>query len=142
MSAPASPARSCPSCWSSIILLSTSLTLGLVVLIGVPLLMLMIGPLFAPLQRRTAHARHLSGQLANTASDIVGGLRVLRGIGGEQVFSDKYRRQSQVLRGAGVKVARLQSVLDAMQILLPGIFVVFVVWLGARYAATGSDLAG
>ncbi len=121
----------------SIILLSTSLTLGLVVLIGVPMLMLMIGPLLAPLQRRTAHARHLSGQLANTASDIVGGLRVLRGIGGEQVFADKYRRQSQVLRGAGVKVARLQSVLDAMQILLPGIFVVFVVWLGARYAATG-----
>lgn len=121
----------------SVILLSTSLTLGLVVLIGVPLLMLMIGPLLAPLQRRTANARHLSGQLANTASDIVGGLRVLRGIGGEQVFSDKYRRQSQVLRGAGVKVARLQSVLDAMQILLPGVFVVFVVWLGARYAATG-----
>ena len=30
------------------------------------------------------------GELSNTASDIVGGLRVLRGIGGEQVFHDRY----------------------------------------------------
>lgn len=126
----------------SIILINTSLTLGLVVLIGVPLLTLMIGPLLAPLQRRAAHQRHLTGELSNTASDIVGGLRVLRGIGGEQVFADKYRRQSQVTRHAGVEVARLQSVLDALQVLLPGIFVVFVVWLGARYAATGRITVG
>jgi ABC-type multidrug transport system fused ATPase/permease subunit len=126
----------------SIILLNTSLTLGLVVLIGVPLLMVLIGPLLAPLQRRTAQQRQLTGDLANTASDIVGGLRVLRGIGGEQVFADKYRRQSQSTRLAGVEVARLKSILDALQVLLPGVFVVFVVWLGARYAATGRISAG
>ena len=66
----------------SVILLSTSVTLGLVVLIGVPVLMLFVGPLLRPLQERSAHQRHLMGDLSNTASDIVGGLRVLRGIGG------------------------------------------------------------
>ena len=126
----------------SIILLNTSVPLGLIVLIGVPALMLMIGPLLSPLQRRTAHQRHLTGKLANTASDIVGGLRVLRGIGGEQVFADKYRQQSQTTRRAGVEVARLQSVLDALQVLLPGVFVVFVVWLGARYAVSGRITVG
>ena len=70
------------------------------------------------------------GDLSNTASDIVGGLRVLRGIGGEQVFHDRYRRESQTTRRAGVEVARLQSVLDALQVFLPGVFVVLVVWLG------------
>ena len=75
----------------AVILLQTSVTLGLVVLIGVPLLMLLIGPLLRPLQRRSAHQRHLMGELSNTATDIVGGLRVLRGIGGEQVFHDRYR---------------------------------------------------
>ena len=126
----------------SVILLQTSVTLGLVVLIGVPLLMLLIGPLLSPLQRRAAHQRQLMGELANTASDIVGGLRVLRGIGGEQVFADRYRRESQATRRAGVAVARLQSVLDALQVLLPGIFVVIVVWLGARYAVTGRITPG
>ena len=74
------------------------------------------------------------GDLSNTATDIVGGLRVLRGIGGEQVFLDRYRRESQTTRRAGVAVARLQSVLDALQVFLPGVFVVVVVWLGARSA--------
>ena len=90
----------------SVILLQTSVTLGLVVLIGVPLLMLVVGPLLGPLQRRSAHQRHLMGDLSNTASDIVGGLRVLRGIGGEQVFHDRYRRESQTTRRAGVQVAQ------------------------------------
>ncbi len=126
----------------SVILLQTSVTLGLVVLIGVPVLMLVVGPLLAPLQRRSAHQRDLTGHLSNTANDIVGGLRVLRGIGGEQVFHDRYRRESQTTRRAGVEVAKLQSVLDALQVLLPGVFVVIVVWIGARYAVSGRISAG
>jgi ABC-type multidrug transport system fused ATPase/permease subunit len=126
----------------SVILLNTSVTLGLVVLLGVPALMLLIGPILSPLQRRSAHQRHLMGELANTASDIVSGLRVLRGIGGEQVFHDRYRRESQTTRRAGVEVARLQSVLDALQVFLPGVFVVLVVWLGARSAVAGQITAG
>jgi ABC-type multidrug transport system fused ATPase/permease subunit len=126
----------------SVILISTSLTLGLVVLIGVPLLMLMVGPLLSPLQHRSARQRSLMGSLSNTASDIVGGLRVLRGIGGEQVFHDRYRRESQQTRRAGVEVAKLQSVLEAMQVFLPGVFVVVVVWLGARYAVAGQITPG
>ncbi|WP_199286689.1 ABC transporter ATP-binding protein [Nocardioides houyundeii] len=126
----------------SVILLSTSVTLGLVVLIGVPLLMLLIGPILSPLQHRSAHQRHLMGRLSNTATDIVSGLRVLRGIGGEQVFLGRYRRQSQETRRAGVEVARLQSVLEALQVFLPGFFVVLVVWLGARSAVAGEISVG
>src|SRR4051812_23846648 len=126
----------------AVILLSPSVPLGLVVLIGVPALTLLIGPLLRPLNRRTAHQRHLMGDLSNTASDIVSGLRVLRGIGGEQVFHDRYVRESQATRRAGVQVARLQSVLDALQVFLPGMFVVVVVWLGARYAAQGRITPG
>ncbi|MEI7055510.1 ABC transporter ATP-binding protein [Nocardioides sp. CCNWLW239] len=126
----------------AVVLLQTSVTLGLVVLVGVPLVVLMVGPLLSPLQKVSADQRHLMGELSNTASDIVGGLRVLRGIGGEEVFGARYRRQSQDVRHAGVRVARLQSVLDAMQILLPGLFVVAVVWLGARMAVAGEITAG
>lgn len=126
----------------AVILLQTSTTLGLVVLLGVPGLMLLIGPILSPLQRRNLHQRALMGELANTATDIVGGLRVLRGIGGEQVFLDRYRRESQRARVAGVAVGRIQSILDAMQVFLPGLFVVVVVWLGARYAVAGRITPG
>jgi ABC-type multidrug transport system fused ATPase/permease subunit len=118
----------------AVILLQTSVTLGLVVLLGVPLLLLCLGPLLNPLQKRNLEQREMMGHLANVATDIVSGLRVLRGIGGERVFSDRYRTESQKVRYAGVRVAGLQSVLDALQVFLPGVFVVVVVWLGARFA--------
>jgi ABC-type multidrug transport system fused ATPase/permease subunit len=66
----------------AVILLRTSVTLGLLVLLGVPLLLLAIGPLLKPLQRRNMAQREMMGELSNLATDIVGGLRVLRGIGG------------------------------------------------------------
>ncbi len=126
----------------AVILLRTSVTLGLVVLIGVPLLLLAIGPLLKPLQKRNLAQREMMGELSNLATDIVGGLRVLRGIGGEAVFHDRYVRDSQEVRKAGVQVGRLQSVLDALQVFLPGVFVVLVVWLGARFAVEGRITAG
>ncbi len=126
----------------AVILLNTSVTLGLVVLLGVPLLLLLIGPLLKPLQRRNMTQREMMGQLSNLATDIVSGLRILRGIGGEKVFHDRYVRDSQKVRAAGVQVGRLQSLLDAFQVLLPGIFVVLVVWVGARFAVQGRITPG
>ncbi len=126
----------------AMIMLLASRPLGLIVLIGVPVLLIAIGPLLKPLQQRNLAAREMQGDLNSLASDIVGGLRVLRGIGGEEVFHRRYAVESQRVRQAGVRVARLQSLLDAFQILLPGVFVVFVVWLGARFASQGDISPG
>ena len=126
----------------SVILLRASITLGLVVLIGVPVLLLAITPILRPLQRRSMTQREQMGELTTLASDIVGGLRVLRGIGGEDVFHERYSRDSQRVRMAGVRVAKMQSLLDALQVLLPGLFVVAVVWLGARFAVRGNISVG
>ncbi len=124
------------------ILLNASVTLGLIVLIGVPALLLILGPLLKPLQRRSMAQREMMGELNTLASDIVGGLRVLRGIGGEDVFHRRYSEESQRVRQAGVQVGRLQSVLDALQVFLPGVFVVVVVWIGARFAVEGQITPG
>jgi ABC-type multidrug transport system fused ATPase/permease subunit len=91
---------------------------------------------------RTLSQREMTGQLNSQATDIVGGLRVLRGIGGEDVFHDRYARESQRVRAAGVRVGRMQALLDALQILLPGVLVVVVVWLGARLAVAGEISPG
>lgn len=126
----------------AIVLLSTSVTLGLIVLIGVPVLLAGTGPLLSPLHKRIGSYRDLQGDLTNRAGDIVSGLRVLRGIGGEAAFGERYRKDSQRLRQAGVHVAKVESVLPAAEVLLPGIFVVAVVWIGARLAVGGSLSAG
>jgi ABC-type multidrug transport system fused ATPase/permease subunit len=126
----------------AVILLSSSTSLGLVVLIGVPVMVFCLGPLLRPLHKRQFAHRDAVGELNSLGSDIVAGLRVLRGIGGEDSFSRRYRTESQRVRQAGVRVARIQSVLDATQVLLPGIFVVIVVGLGAHLAIRGALSAG
>ena len=121
----------------AVILLSSSTLLGLVVLIGVPIMLFCLGPMLRPLHKRQFAQREAVGELNSLGSDIVAGLRVLRGIGGEDSFSQRYRSESQQVRAAGVRVARIQSVLDATQVFLPGIFVVIVVGLGAHFALRG-----
>jgi ABC-type multidrug transport system fused ATPase/permease subunit len=126
----------------AVILLSTSVPLGLVVVVGVPVLMAVVGLLIRPLHRRQQAYREQQGRLTGRAGDLVGGLRVLRGVGGEPVASAAYRGESQTLRSAGVRVARVESWLEAAQVLLPGAFLVLVTWLGARFALDGRITAG
>ena len=126
----------------AVVLLAASVPLGLAVLIGVPVLMGAVSLLIAPLHHRQQAYRDQQGHLTTRASDIVAGLRVLRGVGGEAAFAGRYRAESQDLRAAGVRVARVESVLEAAQVLLPGVFVVIVTWLGARFAVRGEISPG
>jgi ABC-type multidrug transport system fused ATPase/permease subunit len=121
----------------AVLTLRTSPTLGLVVVAGVPLLSAALGPLLRPLHARRARHRELVGALTTVGADTVSGLRVLRGIGGEEEFSRRYAAASQEVRGAGVAAARVQSLLDAAEVALPGVLVVAVTWLGARLALAG-----
>jgi ABC-type multidrug transport system fused ATPase/permease subunit len=121
----------------AIILLSASVTLGLVVLIGVPVLVLLMGTVIKPLQARQADQREEVGKLTALGADTAAGLRVLRGIGGEKAFFHRYKDRSQEVRQAGVRVALPQSTLDAAQVFVPGLFVVLVTWLSARFALSG-----
>jgi len=124
------------------ILLTTSVPLGLVVVLGVPILMAVVGLLIRPLHRRQQAYREQQGTLTGRAADLVGGLRVLRGIGGEAVMAAGYRSDSQLLRAYGVRAARVEALLEAAQVLLPGVFLVLVTWLGARFALSGRITVG
>jgi ABC-type multidrug transport system fused ATPase/permease subunit len=126
----------------TVILLTASLPLGLVVVLGVPTLMTVVAFLIRPLHRRQQAYRDHQGKLASRAADIVIGLRVLRGVGGEATFARRYREESQRVRTLGVRVGGVDSLLKAAQILLPGIFVALVTWLGARFAVAGRITVG
>ena len=95
-----------------------------------------------PLQQRQRAQRDEVGKLTALGADTAAGLRVLRGVGGEQAFFDRYRARSEDVRLAGVRVAGPQSTLDTAQVLLPGLFVVLVTWAGAHLAASGDITPG
>ncbi|MDM7831946.1 ABC transporter ATP-binding protein [Cellulomonas edaphi] len=126
----------------AVLMLRVSVPLGLVVVLGLPAVAISLGAIVRPLQRRQVAQREASGRLTTLGSDTVSGLRILRGIGGEAVFNARYRAQSQLVRTRGVEVAGTQSWLDALQVLLPGSFVVVLVWLGAHMAVDGTITPG
>lgn len=119
------------------LLLRMDVLIGLWVVLGLPVLLLTLAGLVRPLTGAQRRHRQVEGELTALGADTVAGLRVLRGIGGEAQFADRYRSRSQQVRTAGVRVAGVQSLLDAAHVLLPGVFVVTLTWLAADAAIAG-----
>ncbi|MGW8551909.1 ABC transporter transmembrane domain-containing protein [Streptomyces tubercidicus] len=126
----------------AVLLLTVSPLLAGVVLLGVPLLALLVGPLLGRLQGAEARYRERQSGLAARLTDLVGGLRVLNGLGGKEVFADRYRRESRALRDKGYRVGAVTSWVQALGVGLPTLFLAAVTWLAARMAAQGAITVG
>ncbi|MEV7616294.1 ABC transporter ATP-binding protein [Streptomyces sp. NPDC089799] len=123
-------------------LLLYSPSLGVVVAVGVPVLALAVLPLLPRATHRADIQREKAGKATELASDTVAGLRVLRGIGGEELFLGRYREASQEVRRAAVRSARMWALISAVQVLLPGALMVAVIWYGAGLALDGRITVG
>jgi ABC-type multidrug transport system fused ATPase/permease subunit len=124
------------------LVLSTSFWLGVVVLVVAPMIVMFALPLLGPLQRREEIERTRLAELTGMATDIVAGLRILRGIGGEQTFARNYADQSQRTRHAGVAAGVWQSAVEACSVLFSGLFLVMLTWLGVREVLAGQLSVG
>ncbi|MFZ1411322.1 MAG: ABC transporter ATP-binding protein, partial [Micropruina sp.] len=119
------------------LMLQTSGLLGLVVIIAAPLLVLGAAPALRPLNAAQTSERSQTGHLTGLATDIVSGLRILRGIGGERTFGDNYARQSQKVRFLGVRTGTWKALVDALAVLMSGLLLVALVWLGGHEMLAG-----
>ncbi|MGN9907317.1 ABC transporter ATP-binding protein [Phytohabitans sp. LJ34] len=126
----------------AVLLWSVSPFLALFVLLGVPAIVVVVGPLLRRLERAEQVYRHQQGALTARAGDIVAGLRVLAGVGGRDLFARRYSVRSQELRAQGYRVGAVKSWIEALTIVIPGLFLAAVVWLAARMAAHGDITIG
>ncbi|WP_405841594.1 ABC transporter ATP-binding protein/permease [Streptomyces platensis] len=126
----------------AVLLLTVSPLLAGVVLLGVPLLALLVGPLLGRLQGAESRYRERQSGLAARLTDLVGGLRVLNGLGGKDVFADRHRREARELRDEGYRVGAVTSWVQALGVGLPTLFLAAVTWLAARMAAQGAITVG
>jgi ABC-type multidrug transport system fused ATPase/permease subunit len=124
------------------IVLATSPRLGLLVLVAAPVLVGVALPLLGPLHRRQHTERQRTSTLTSLAVDIVAGLRILRGIGGEATFGRNYAAQSQLTREAGVAAGIWQAVIEAVGVLFSGCFLVLLMYAGTRAVETGELSVG
>ncbi|MCG5452836.1 ABC transporter ATP-binding protein [Micromonospora hortensis] len=126
----------------AVVLWSISPMLALCVLVGVPVVGLIVGPLLRRLEQVESVYRRQQGALTARSGDIVAGLRVLAGVGGRDLFARRYAARSQELRAEGYRVGAVNSWIDAATVAIPGLFLAAVVWLTARMAVTGDVTIG
>ncbi|MFJ8142521.1 ABC transporter ATP-binding protein [Streptomyces sp. NPDC096013] len=124
------------------VLLSISGPLAAVVLLGVPVMALLAGPLTLRLQSVETEYRERQSVLTARIGDLAGGLRVLNGLGGKGLFADAFRADSQRLRVQGYRVGAVASWVQAIGVGLPTLFLAVVTWLAARLAAQGQLTIG
>ncbi|MFF5701376.1 ABC transporter ATP-binding protein [Streptomyces sp. NPDC012794] len=123
--------------FAAVFMLVTSWQLGLVVLVGVPLIAVAVTRLMRVLHGRQQRLREQQGALTDLSVDIIDGLRVLRGFGGEKTYGRRYREGSQAVRAEGTRVAATVADIAFLRVLLPGALLVAIVWLGAHQVSTG-----
>ena len=126
----------------AVLLSRVSGMLAVVALAGVPVLALLVAPLLQRSQRAGQHYRERQGVLNARLVDVLGGLRILNGLGGKETHQRRYERQSAALREQGYRVGGPSSWIGAFGEGMPVIFLAVVVWLAARQAAAGDLTAG
>ncbi|MFF6978942.1 ABC transporter ATP-binding protein [Streptomyces sp. NPDC008343] len=124
------------------LLMSVSVPIAVVVLLGMPLVGVLVGPLLGRLQGTETEYRERQGVLTARIADLAGGLRVLNGLGGKGLVADAFHRDSQRLRAQGYRVGAVTSWVQALGVGLPTLFLAVVTWLAARLAAQGAITVG
>ncbi|MFK4869893.1 ABC transporter ATP-binding protein [Streptomyces sp. CSMPJR101] len=124
------------------LLVSVSVPIAVVVLLGMPLIGVLVGPLLGRLQGAETEYRELQGVLTARITDLAGGLRVLNGLGGKGLVADAFRSDSRRLRAQGYRVGAVTSWVQALGVGLPTLFLAVVTWLAARLAAQGAITVG
>ncbi len=121
---------------SSVSLLLVDVPLGLGVLIGVPLLVLGIQALSPLLTRRTSSQQEAVATTTALATDLVGGLRTLRGIGAQHNAAARYRRSSQDTLRATLRAANTNGLQDGVTTALSGLLLAAVAGVSGWFALT------
>ncbi len=119
--------------FASIILLTVSVPIGLVVLIGGALLTWGSMAAGAPLRRRVGHRQAAAARASATAADLVAGFRTLAGLGARRTAAGRYRTRSREALDSTVHAVDAEARLIGSVEVLGGIFVTLV--------AAGSGIA-
>lgn len=116
--------------------------LAVIILVGMPLLLLFLGPLLNRSRTRGNDYREAQGVLSNRIVDVISGLRVLNTLGGKSHFAKRSDEDATTVQTAGYRLAATASWIQAISVGLPALFLATVVWIAARLAAAGDMSIG
>ena len=123
-------------------LLAVDARLGLLILAGLPAVLAVEKLLADRLVDRWADEQEESSEAAAVATDLMAGLRVLKGLGAERAAAGRYRRASQKSLGATLRAASAEAVANTAGMAVHGGFLALVALVSGRMAAAGTITIG
>lgn len=127
---------------AAVSLLLISWPLGAVVLLATAAFMAAMHLITTPLEQRALHQQASAAEAAHVASDLIAGLRVLKGIGAVDTASTRYRAVSRSSLDAAMSMVRARALFNAVSLGLSGAFLAAIAWLASSLAADGTISIG
>jgi putative ABC transport system ATP-binding protein len=124
------------------VLFITSPVLAAAVLAGVPIVLGASRLLARPLVGRAQAEQTTLAAATSAATDLVTGLRVVKGIGAEQAAGSAYAWASQVALRARLAAVTAEGGYRTATTALTGLFLVVVAWVSGRLALSGTITIG
>ncbi|MBL7256842.1 ABC transporter ATP-binding protein [Paractinoplanes lichenicola] len=128
--------------FSAVLLLSISIPLGLLVLLGLPPLMWLTRLIGKPLEERSETEQEHGAHASGIAADLVSGLRVVKGLRAEEAAVERYRQRSRVALTATVRAARTQAAYQGLVLTISGLFLAVIAVAGGILAVRGDITVG
>ncbi len=123
-------------------LLSTSVSLGLLVLLAVPATAAAVLPFLSAYDRRATVERRELADATAAAADGITGLRTAQGLGGGAQVRRWFQERSRRMHEATLALVRMESGLFATVGLLPWFTLIPVLWFGGGQAIDGEISPG
>lgn len=127
---------------SAVVLIRIDLLIGIVVLVGVPLVLVAIQVVTPLIARDTSDQQARIARATGIATDLVKGLRPLKGVGAEDVATARYRGHSASARDASIRTARSVGYMYGTTATLSGLFLAIVAYLAGTRALDGTISIG
>jgi putative ABC transport system ATP-binding protein len=126
----------------AVVLFATSPLLGLIIVAGLPTLILLMSPLWRPLERTAFTEQRRMSDITAAIADLITGIRVIKGIGAEPAAMDRFRDGNARLRDSAVGVARLNAAWTAASNAVPALAVAVLAWAGGQLVIDARLSAG
>ncbi len=123
-------------------LLSVDVRLGLLVIAGLPAVLAVEKYFADKLLDRWADEQEESSEAAAVATDLMAGLRVLKGLGAERAAAGAYRRASRKSLRANLRSASVEATANGVSTIAIGGFLALVALVAGRMAVAGSITVG
>ncbi|WJK38814.1 ABC transporter ATP-binding protein [Solwaraspora sp. WMMA2056] len=122
---------------ASVVLLTIDVALGLGVLLGVPALVTALQALAPVVTRRTADQQAAAGATTALATDLVTGLRALRGLGAVDNAARRYRDSSRHTLAVTLRATTMSGVYQGITAGASGLFLAAVAGVAGWMAIRG-----